>query len=193
MSWKDVAGKVGKFAPLLGTVLGGPAGGAIGGLVAAALGSGNDPDAISAAIDADPSAEAKLRELEERNRHDLESAHIRAAETSVREVNATMRVEASSSDAYVRRARPTLVYLIGLIVFVMVAGALAILATAPVEALPAVVDGLIAVYGQLMVPLSLLCGAIGVYVRSRSTHDKALESGRAPPAGLIQQLLSKGG
>ena len=34
MEWKDVAGIVGKAAPLLGTLLGGPAGTAVGGLVA---------------------------------------------------------------------------------------------------------------------------------------------------------------
>lgn len=191
MDWKDLGKKVGKFAPLLGTVLGGPAGGAVGGLVAAALGSANDPDAIDAAIAADPGAAAKLRELEERNRHDLEAAHIRAAETSVREVNATMRVEAKSEDAYVRRARPTLIYLIGLVVFTMVLGSLIILAMTPAESLPHVVNGLTAVFSQLMTPLSILCATVGVYVRSRSTCDKAYAAGKEPPAGLIQQMLGR--
>lgn len=193
MNWKELGGKVGKFAPLLGTVLGGPAGGAVGGLVAAALGTSNTPEAIDAAISRDPQAAAKLRELEERNRHDLEAAHIRAAETSVREVNETMRVEAKSEDAYVRRARPTLIYLIGLIVFTQVTGSLVILALAPPESLPYVVNGLTGVLGQLMAPLSILCAAVGVYVRSRSTCDKAYAAGKEPPAGLIQQLLQKKG
>lgn len=193
MNWGDLGKKVGQFAPLLGTVLGGPLGGGVGALVAAALGSENSADAIDAAIAADPGAAAKLIELQERNRHDLESAHIRAAETSVREVNATMRVEASSGDAYVRRARPTLIYLIGLIVFCLSVGSMILLAITPADAMPALVDGLAAVIGQLMPPLSILCAAVGVYVRSRSTHDKALESGQAPPVGLIQQILSRKG
>ena len=118
MKWSDIASVVGKAAPLLGTVLGGPAGAMVGGLVASALGVEETPDAVQAAIQADPGAAAKLLELQERNRHDLESAHIRAAETSVREVNATARVEAASDDPYVRRARPTLIYVVGVIVLV---------------------------------------------------------------------------
>ena len=38
MEWKDVANVVGKAAPILGTLLGGPAGAAVGALVASALG-----------------------------------------------------------------------------------------------------------------------------------------------------------
>jgi hypothetical protein len=35
MDWKDISGLVGKAAPVLGTLLGGPAGGAIGGITPA--------------------------------------------------------------------------------------------------------------------------------------------------------------
>lgn len=64
MDWKDVAATAGKFAPLVGTLLGGPAGAAIGGLVAAALGTSNTPDAIKAAIATDPQAALKLAQWE---------------------------------------------------------------------------------------------------------------------------------
>lgn len=64
MDWKDIAGLVGKAAPILGTVLGGPAGAAVGGLVAAALGVGNSPDEIQKAIATDPEAALKLATLE---------------------------------------------------------------------------------------------------------------------------------
>ena len=37
MDWKDVAGVVGKAAPILGGILGGPAGAAVGSLVARRL------------------------------------------------------------------------------------------------------------------------------------------------------------
>jgi uncharacterized membrane protein YeaQ/YmgE (transglycosylase-associated protein family) len=73
MEWKDVASIVGKSAPLLGTVLGGPAGAAIGSLVAAALGTGGTPDDVSAAIAADPQAALKLREIELANQVQLQS------------------------------------------------------------------------------------------------------------------------
>lgn len=64
MNWKDIAGVVGKVAPLAGTLIGGPAGAAIGGLVAAALGTDNTPDAIHAAIATDPQAALKLAQWE---------------------------------------------------------------------------------------------------------------------------------
>lgn len=64
MDWKDLVPLIGKSAPLLGTLIGGPAGAAIGGLVASALGTSNDPDSISEAIANNPDALVKLKEVE---------------------------------------------------------------------------------------------------------------------------------
>lgn len=64
MDWKDVAGAVGKAAPMLGTLLGGPAGGAVGAIIASAIGSDNSPEAVEAAISTNPDALVKLREIE---------------------------------------------------------------------------------------------------------------------------------
>lgn len=63
MNWKDVGKIVGKAAPILGTALGGPAGAAIGTMVAGALGVDDHPDAVAAAVAADPQAALKLKEL----------------------------------------------------------------------------------------------------------------------------------
>lgn len=63
MDWKDIAGTVGKVAPLLGTLLGGHAGAAIGGLVASALGTAATPDDVAAAL-ANPDSLVKLRQIE---------------------------------------------------------------------------------------------------------------------------------
>ena len=49
MEWKDLAADVAKAAPILGGLLGGPAGAAVGGLIASALGTSNDPAQISEA------------------------------------------------------------------------------------------------------------------------------------------------
>lgn len=73
MDWKDVGEAVKKFAPLLGTAIGGPAGGAIGGAVSLALGAfglGGDatPDDLMRAISADPQAALKLMEIQEANK-----------------------------------------------------------------------------------------------------------------------------
>ena len=57
MDWKDIAGTVGKAAPLLGTLLGGPAGGAVGAIIASALGTGGSADEVAQANS------ARFREL----------------------------------------------------------------------------------------------------------------------------------
>ena len=74
ISWKDVGSVVGKAAPVLGTVLGGPVGtivGSAGALVASALGCEAQPDAVSEAVKNDPEAVLKLKELEVQNRANL--------------------------------------------------------------------------------------------------------------------------
>jgi hypothetical protein len=102
MDWKDIAGTVGKAAPILGTLLGGPAGAAVGGLIASALGTSNDPGDVSAAL-ANPDALVKLREIEAKRQVDLQGlltaqaqAEIAAAVASVQAVNQTMQAEAKA-------------------------------------------------------------------------------------------------
>ena len=72
MNWKKVGKTVGKIAPMLGTALGGPGGGAIGALVASALNVANDPDSIEEAVKNDPDAAVKLREVELQHKERLE-------------------------------------------------------------------------------------------------------------------------
>ncbi|MDR0480130.1 MAG: hypothetical protein LBH31_10100, partial [Burkholderiaceae bacterium] len=72
MQWRDIAGVVGKAAPLVGGLLGGPASAAVGGLVAATLGVEASPDAVSAALLADPQAALKIKELEANSRPQLQ-------------------------------------------------------------------------------------------------------------------------
>ena len=69
MDWQDVGRKIAKSAPLLGTVIGGPLGGALGGLIstlASSFGLSEDSsvDQIMKAIEADPDAGVKLKEIE---------------------------------------------------------------------------------------------------------------------------------
>lgn len=61
MNWKTIADTVGKSAPLLGTLLAGPAGGTVGALVASALGV--DESQVAAKL-ADPETAAKLQALQ---------------------------------------------------------------------------------------------------------------------------------
>jgi len=50
MNWSDIKDTAAKAAPILGTLLGGPAGGSVGSLVASALGVNPDPRAVSEAL-----------------------------------------------------------------------------------------------------------------------------------------------
>ena len=75
MEWKDIAGAVGKAAPILGTLLGGPGGAAVGSLIASALGTGAEPAEVSAAL-ASPEAAVKLREIESRRQVELEALAV---------------------------------------------------------------------------------------------------------------------
>jgi hypothetical protein len=77
MKWEDVGSIVGKFAPLVGSAFG-PAGTIVGGLVSAALGVENTPEAITAEIRANPEAAMKIIEMQERNKGDLEKLVITA-------------------------------------------------------------------------------------------------------------------
>ncbi|WP_143004414.1 3TM-type holin [Halomonas shengliensis] len=64
MSWSDVAETVGKVAPVAGGALGGPAGAAVGGLIARALGVPESPQAVAQAVKTDPEAAVKLRRID---------------------------------------------------------------------------------------------------------------------------------
>ncbi len=75
MNWKDIVSKISAAAPMVGTLLGGPAGGAIGGvlsMVASALGVEPSQDAVATAVLADPEALLKLKTLEASNALELQ-------------------------------------------------------------------------------------------------------------------------
>lgn len=77
MSWKEVGKYVKKFAPVLGTAVAGPAGGALGGavsLLCSAFGIESEdpqPDEVLSAIKFDPEAGLKLRKLELNHKTEL--------------------------------------------------------------------------------------------------------------------------
>ena len=50
IDWKSVGATAGKFAPMLGALLGGPAGASVGAMIASALGTGNTPMEVQQAL-----------------------------------------------------------------------------------------------------------------------------------------------
>ena len=84
MKFKEVAKMISKMAPLLGSVLGGPVGGAVGGVVSAIANlfgvdpdeAQNNPSVLVEAIEKDPEAAIKLKELENNLRIELQKLLI---------------------------------------------------------------------------------------------------------------------
>jgi hypothetical protein len=104
MDWKKLGRKIiGVGAPLLGSVVAGSAGEKVGTLVARTLGCKNDPEIISKALDTDPDAAIKLRQLELDHDKELKKIQLREVELATEErinqitqVNQTMRDESKS-------------------------------------------------------------------------------------------------
>ena len=162
LEWKDIADAVGRTAPLLGTLLGGPAGAAVGALVASALGTGADPDAVAKEIAANPEAALKLREIEARRQIDLQGlavdwaqAEMQAAAQATGSVNSTMQAEAAAEHWPTYSWRPA----IGFAVALAVVGSVLTVFAAYGAALPnGKSDGLAAMPGIL----AALAGIIAV-------------------------------
>lgn len=108
MNWSDIAPVVGAVAPVAGKIIGGlvlPVGGAFigekfGGLIADALGVPRNPEAVKTAIEKDRDLGlAAINAATERARAEIagftevEKAAQASIQESIREVNATMRVE----------------------------------------------------------------------------------------------------
>lgn len=105
MGWDDIKDAVADIAPVAGTLLGGPAGSAVGGLIASVLGVENDPEAVRKAIAADPDAAVKLRGIEA----ELEKTQIEARSQII-------QAEASGESWLQRNWRPlVMLWLAGLV------------------------------------------------------------------------------
>lgn len=131
MNWKDIAGTVGKHAPLLGTLLAGPAGGAIGAIVSSALGTGNDPGEVAQALATNPEAAVKLRQIEadravrlQELATDQAKAELTASTQAAGSVNQTMQAEAASEHWPTYSWRPAIGFAVAvdLVVSVVVVG-----------------------------------------------------------------------
>jgi hypothetical protein len=63
-TWSDVTSFIGAAAPVVGGLLGGPAGAAVGSLISKTLGVEEKPDAVIDALKNNPDALVKIKELE---------------------------------------------------------------------------------------------------------------------------------
>ena len=183
--WSDIADTVGQAAPVVGGLLGGPAGSAAGRMVASALGVENEPERIQTALENDPEALVKIKALEQDHARELRRMALEAETSRLAQVNATMRAEAASHDAYVRRWRPTFGYLTALTWAGQCGGLVyAIVAT------PAYAAELIQAVTALTPMWGVALAVLGINVHKRS-QDKQVAKGQSPDTGLLGALADR--
>lgn len=134
MNWNDVKSLVVEAAPVLGGLLGGPAGGVAGTLISKALGVPNTPDAIITELKNNPDALVKVKQIEAEKEVELQRLYVAAqanrlaAETQqfqeetkqMESVNQTARAEANSEHPWVFGWRPFIGYITGIAFLVVV-------------------------------------------------------------------------
>jgi hypothetical protein len=187
MNWNDLAKTViGLGAPVLGTALGGPLGGAAGKILADALGaSAPTPAAVQSAI-AERGADSTFAADAARKAEAEWAATIATvAKTQLAETGATMRAEAASGDLLQRWWRP--LYALELSLIECPAFALAVL-HALWTGHDAGINGFGALSGLLITYFGARFGVLGVYVTGRTREKQAAATGEAIP-GLIGAVV----
>ncbi len=184
MDWKDLKGIVGKVAPLLGTLLGGPAGGAVGALVSSVLGVDNEPDEVRKALEADPSLLLKLREAEIQQQTQLQQMMVESETQRMTQVNETIRAELASGDRFKSYWRPLFGYIMAL-----TWGAIMLSTTYQILFKPGDAAATIGALGQLSGLWGIGLAVLGINVWKRS-DDKALAFGRQPE-GLLSAVATR--
>lgn len=177
---------VSKGAPLLGSLIGTPATGAAIGMIAKALGTDADPGAIKDELTVNPEATNKLAAMEHAHERELMRMNLEAQTARLGQVNRTIRAEAASNDAYVRRWRPTFGYLVA-VAWALQAGGIAwVMATQPEQA------GSLAQAVTALTPMwSVALAILGINVRERS-KDKQVAAGQRPASfmGAIAKRIA---
>lgn len=99
MKWSDIGNIVGKAAPIVGTLLGGPAGAAVGALVADVLGVQSDPASVNAALAGNPDALVRIQELQVNAKVQLQQLAVTAESNRLQAEAAQYTAEAADRDS----------------------------------------------------------------------------------------------
>lgn len=183
MDWSALGKRVAQAAPILGGAIG-PGGAAVGGLVASLFGVENDPDAINQALDSDPEAAIKLRELENEHRRELIRLQLEAETARHAQINKTMRAELATEDRYKSYWRPTFGYLAALTWTVQGLALVYAIVADPAEA-PRIIEAI----GSLGFMWSVALGVLGIQIHARS-RDKQTAAGQQP-TGLLGSFAQR--
>lgn len=187
MNWNAVKDVVGNAAPIVGSLLGGPAGAAVGGLISKALGVEEKPEAVIQALQGNPDAIVKVKELElskelaeiqanlqsKQIDADVTKTDIQATASQSGAVNTTMQEEAKSEHWPTYSWRPFIGFVFGitLLLEVIIVGGLVVMAvlTNHYEIL-ANIPAIVGAFSVLLaVPLPIL--GVASYFRGKAQAD----------------------
>jgi hypothetical protein len=186
MEWGDIAKTViGLGAPVLGTALGGPLGGAAGKILADALGAAAPtPEAVHAAITARGADLAFAAEAARKAESEWLAALAEVGKLQVSEVGETQRAEIASEDRLQRWWRP--LYALELSMIECPAFALTLLRALWLGHEPGI-TGFASLSALLMAYFGARFGVLGVYITGRSREKQACLTGEAMP-GVVGQI-----
>lgn len=129
ISWESVGRSLADAAPYVGSLLAGPAGGAVGALIAQELGTGQDPASVAAALAGNPEAAARVRELELNARVQLQQLAVTATKNQMDAEQAVFAAEVADRDSARKlAAQQQRDWIRPFIVVVLLAGAIGIAA-----------------------------------------------------------------
>lgn len=97
MEWNGLKKIIGKAAPLIGSALAGPAGGTVGAMLANALGTEPEADAVAQAIQQDPGALLKIKQFELENEQHLREITFKTLQVELAD-KANARLEHKDSN-----------------------------------------------------------------------------------------------
>jgi hypothetical protein len=186
MDWTDIAKTViGLGAPVLGTALGGPLGGAAGKILADAFGaSAPTPEAVNAAIVQRGTDLAAAAQAAQKAEAEWLAALAEVGKVQVAEVAETQRAEIASEDRLQRWWRP--LYALELSMIECPAFALTLLRALWLGHEPGI-SGFASLSALLMAYFGARFGVLGVYITGRSREKQASLTGEAVP-GVVGQI-----
>tara|TARA_R110002096_G_scaffold427197_1_gene637733 strand:+ start:75 stop:602 length:528 start_codon:yes stop_codon:yes gene_type:complete len=86
MNWDNVKSLIGNSAPIIGGLLGGPAGAGIGTLISSVLGVEDNPNAVINELKANPEAMLKLQQMQTTHKEKLEEFRLSEIEMNLKDV-----------------------------------------------------------------------------------------------------------
>lgn len=156
--WDKVKQVISGAAPILGGLVGGPAGAAAGALISSALGVDNDPEQVLQKLQADPEALLKLKTLESEERKHLQEMQLETLRAELADVQ-------SAREAHKSHWMPSAITL-ALTLMVCAMGALLVAFPVPAENK----DMSVYLFGQIT---GTFTTAVAYWIgTSRSSHEK---------------------